>query len=103
MVAQRQPSQQMHRVIVQIPVGAPTQPSSSSTEDPMQVNIPSPHPRISEDDEDARAMRPRLDMNALISELCERDVPETDWEKLSEISSSARNKYTHIYTDIFIF
>ena len=27
-------------------------------------------------------------MSALISELCERDVPEIDWEKLGETSSS---------------
>ena len=30
-----------------------------------------------------RTVRPRLDMSALINELCERDVPEIDWEKLA--------------------
>ena len=32
-------------------------------------------------------------MSALISELCERDVPEIDWEKLGETNSSVFDIY----------
>ena len=56
--------------MIQIPIEAP-QPSSSCQEDPMQVNAT---PR---DEEDARTVRPRLDMSALIVKLC--DAPEIDW------------------------
>ena len=45
--------------------------------------------RTPEDESDTRRVRPRLDMSALISELCERDVPEIDWEKLAVDNSSA--------------
>ena len=40
-----------------------------------------------------RTIRQRLDMNALISDLCERDVPEIDWEKLGEDSNSVFGIY----------
>ena len=42
---------------------------------------------------------PRLDMSALISELCERDVPQIDWEKLGEDSHSAVDIYTGLKLD----
>ena len=35
-----------------------------------------------------RVKRPLLDVSALINELCERDVPEIDWEKLALDHSS---------------
>ena len=61
-----EPQQQQHA-----PIPEPSaQPSSSSHEEPMQVST-TPR-RIREDESDTRAVRPRLDMSALISELCER-------------------------------
>ena len=46
-----------------------------------------------------RTVRPRLDMSALISELCERDVPEIDLEKLGENNSSVFDIYTGLKLD----
>ena len=77
--------------MVQEPVEVPPQPSSPSHEDPMQVNTTPRRARIPEDEGDTRTARPRVDMSAQISELCECDVPETDWEKLGENSSSVFN------------
>ena len=54
----------------------------------MQVSTTPRRARIPEDVSDTRTVRPRLDMSALISELCERDVPEIDWEKLAVDNSS---------------
>ena len=39
-------------------------------------------------------VRPLLDMSALINELCERDVPEIDWERLAMDNSSVYDIYT---------
>ena len=36
-----------------------------------------------DDENETRSIRPRLDMSVLINELCERDVPEIDREKLA--------------------
>ena len=44
-------------------------------------------------------IRPRLDTSALISELCERDVPEIDWEKLGEDSNSVVDICTGLKLD----
>ena len=46
-----------------------------------------------------RTVRPRLDMSALINELCERDVPEIDWEKLAVDNSSVYDIYTGLKMD----
>ena len=46
-----------------------------------------------------RTVRPRLDMSALINELCERDVPEIDWEKLAVDNSSVYDIYTRLKLD----
>ena len=46
-----------------------------------------------------RTVRPRLDMSALINELCERDVPEIDWEKLAMDNSSVYDIYTGLKLD----
>ena len=46
-----------------------------------------------------RTVRPRLDMSALINELCERDVPEIDWEKLAMDNSSVHDIYTGLKLD----
>ena len=50
------------------------QPSSSNYGEPMQVSTPR-RARNPHDENEMRTVRPRLDMSALISELCERDVP----------------------------
>ena len=55
----------------------------------MQVNTTLGRAGIPEDDGDTRTVRPRLDMSALFSELCGRDVPEIDWEKLGEDNSNS--------------
>ena len=74
------------------PSAIPPQPSSSSREEPMQVNTKPRCARIPEDDDDdMRIVRPRLEMSALISELRERDVPEIDWEKLAADRLSVRH------------
>ena len=41
-----------------------------------------------------KTVRPRLDMSALINELCERDVLAIDWEKLALDNSSVYDIYT---------
>ena len=46
-----------------------------------------------------RTVRPRLDMSALINELCERDVPGIDWEKLAMDNSSVHDIYTGLKLD----
>ena len=84
---------QQQRATIPEPIAIPPQPCSSSHEDPMQVNTTPRRARIPEDDDDTRTARQRLDMSALISELCERDVPEIDWEKLGETSSSVFDIY----------
>ena len=70
--------------MIQEPTAIPPKPPSSSHEDPMQVNTTLRRARIPEDKDDTRTVGPRLDMSPLISELCERDVLEIDWEKLGE-------------------
>ena len=77
----------------------PQQPSSSSHVDPMQVNTTPRRARISEDEDDTRTVRPRLEMSALISDLCERDVPEIDWEMLGENNSSVFDIHTGLKLD----
>ena len=52
------------------------QPSSSSYEEPMQVSTTPRRARSPDDENKMRTVRPRLDMSALINELCERDVPD---------------------------
>ena len=64
------------------------QPSCSSHEEPTQVSTTPRRARIPEDECDTRTVRTRLDMSVLISELCERDVPEIDWEKPAVDNSS---------------
>ena len=58
------------------------QPSSSSYEEPMQVSTTPRRARNPDDEKEMRTVRPRLDMSALINELCERDVPEIDGRSL---------------------
>ena len=43
--------------------------------------------------------RPRLVMSALISGMCERDVPDIDWVKLGENNSSVFDIYTALKLD----
>ena len=47
------------------------QPSSSSYEEPMQVSTTLRRARNPDDEKEMRTVRPRLDMSALINELCE--------------------------------
>ena len=82
-----QEPQQEHAPIPE-PSAIPPQPSSSSHEEPMQVNTTPRRARTPEEEDDTRTVRPRLEMCTLISELCERDVPEIDWEKLGVDNSS---------------
>ena len=49
----------------------------------MQVSTTPRRARNPDDENEMRTVRPRMDMSALINELCERDVPEIDWEKLA--------------------
>ena len=65
----------------------------------MQINTTPRLAIIPHDENNTRTSRPRLDMSALISELCERDVPEIDWEKLGEDSHSAVDIYTWLKLD----
>ena len=76
-----QEPQQQQRAMIQEPIAIPPQPYSSSHVDPMQVNTTPRRAIIPEDEDDTRTVRPCLDTSALISELCERDVREIDWEK----------------------
>ena len=79
----------------------PPQPSSSSREEPMQVNTTPRRARIpEEDDDDMRIVRPRLEMSALISELCERDVLGIDWEKVAADNDSVYDIYTGLKLDV---
>ena len=94
-----QEPQQQHRATILKPSAIPPQPSSSSHEDSMQVNTTPHRARIPEDDGDTRAFCPRLEMSTLISELCEGDVPEIDWEKLGEDNSSVFDIYTGLILD----
>ena len=62
--------------------------------------LPTPRrARIPEDESDTRTVRPRLDMSALTTELCERDVPESDREKLAVDNSSVYDIYTGLKLD----
>ena len=74
-------------------------PSSSSHEEPMQGSTTPRRARNPGDESEMRTVRPRLDMSALINELCERDVPEIDWEKLALDSSSVYDIYTGVKLD----
>ena len=85
---QMEQEQQEQRATIPEPSAIPPQPSSSSHEEPMQVNTTPRRARIPEDEGDTRTARPRLEMSTLISELCERDVPEIDWEMLCVDNSS---------------
>ena len=80
----QEPKQQ--RAIIPEPIAIPPQPFSSSHEDPRRARIP-------EDEDDAKTVRPRWDMSALIRELCERDVPGIDWAKVGENNSSVFDIY----------
>ena len=48
---------------------------------------------------DTRTVDPRLEMSTLISELCERGVPEIDWEKFAVDCSSVYDIYTGLGLD----
>ena len=85
--------------MIQEPIAIPPQPSSSSHEDPMQVNTTPRRGLIPEDEDDTKTVRPRLDMSALISESCDRDTPEIDSEKLGVNSSSVFDTYTGLKQD----
>ena len=65
----------------------------------MQVSTTPRRVRILEDESDTRTVRPRLDMSALVSVLCERDVPEIDWEKLAVDNSSVYHICTGLKLD----
>ena len=75
------------------------QPSSSSYEEPMQVSTTQRRARNPDDENEMRTVRPRLDMSALINELCARDVSEIDWEKLAMDNSSVYDIYTGLKLD----
>ena len=71
--------------------GAKSQQSlSSSHEKSMQVNTSPRRARMPEDD--VATVRPRLGKCAMISVLCERDVPEIDWEKNCESWARVRGE-----------
>ena len=65
----------------------------------MQVNTTFRRAIIAEDEDDTRTVRPRLDTSALITELCERDVPEISWETLGENDSSVFDIYIGLNID----
>ena len=75
------------------------QPSSSSYEEPMQVSTTPRRARNPDDESEMRTVRPRLDMNATINELCERDFLELDWEKLAMDNSSVFYIYIGLKLD----
>ena len=54
---------------------------------------------IAEDEDETRTVRPRSDVSALNSELCERDVLEINWETLGEKNSSVFDIYTGLKID----
>ena len=68
------------------------QPSSSSYEELMQVSTTPRRAKNPDDENEMRTVRPRLDMSALINELCERNVPEIDWEKFAMDNSSVYDR-----------
>ena len=79
----QEPQQQRQRQHASVPEPS-AQPSSSSHEEPMQVSTTSASCKETPMTiDEMRTVRPRMDMSALINELCERDVPEIDWEKLA--------------------
>ena len=84
MEQEQQQEQQQHATVPE----PNAQPSSSSYEEPMQVSTTPRLARNPDDENEMRTVRPRLDMKALINELCERDCPEIDWEKLAMDNSS---------------
>ena len=65
----------------------------------MQVSTTPRRARSPDDEYEMRTVRPRLDMSALINELCERDVPEIAWEKLVMDNSSVYDIYTGLTLD----
>ena len=65
----------------------------------MQVSTTPRRATKPDDESETRTVRPRLDMSALISELCERDVPEIDWEKLAVDNRSVYDIYTGLKLD----
>ena len=65
----------------------------------MQVSTTPRRARNPDDESEMRTVRSRLDMSALINELCERDVPEIDWEKLAMDNSLAHDIYTALKLD----
>ena len=88
----------------------PQQQQHASTPDPSVIHHPvrvtkirckstQRRARIPEDVGDTRAVRPRLEMSTLTSELCERDVPQIDWEKLGDHNSSVFDIYTGLRLD----
>ena len=91
-LAQVEQEPQQQRAIIPEPIAIPPQPFSSSHEDPRRARIP-------EDEDDAKTVRPRWDMSALIRELCERDVPEIDGENAGEDNSSVFDIYTGLKLD----
>ena len=92
---EQEPQQQQHA-----PIPEPSALASSSRhEEPLQVSTTPRRARILEDESDTRTVRPRLDLSALISESCERHVPEIDWEKLGENNSSVFDTYTGLKLD----
>ena len=72
------------------------QPSSSSHEELMQVSTTPRRARNPDNENEVRTVRPRLDMNALINELCEREI---DWEKLAMDNSSVYDIHTGLKLD----
>ena len=98
---QRVQMEQEHRQHASIPEPSaiPAQSSSSSQQETMQVNTTPRRARIPEDENDTRTVRPRLEMSILISELCERDVPEIGWKKLAVDNSSVYDIYAGLSLD----
>ena len=94
-VQMEQEPQQQHASVPELNA----QPSSSSYEEPMQVSTTQRRARNPDDENEMRTVRPRLDMSALINELCKRDVPEIDWEKLATDNSSVYDIYTELKLD----
>ena len=56
-------------------------------------------PEPPDGEREMRTVRPNLDMSALLNELCERDVPEIDWEKLAMVNNSVYDIYTGLKLD----
>ena len=71
---------QTQRASIVEPGATAQQSFSSSHVKSMRVNTSPRRARITEDV--VATVRPRLGMGAMISVLCERDVPQIDWEKL---------------------